>query len=53
MQRPSKEVLLSEKPDLVISEGIEGFMYDTAQGYPSVAEIEASGAFYTTHKERG
>ena len=44
MQWPSKEVLLSEKPDLVISEGIEGFMYDTAQGYPSVAEIEATGA---------
>ena len=44
MQWPSKEVLLSEKPDMVISEGIEGFMYDTAQGYPSVAEIEATGA---------
>ena len=44
MQWPSKEVLLNEKPDLVISEGIEGFMYDTSQGYPSVAEIEATGA---------
>jgi iron complex transport system substrate-binding protein len=41
---PSKEVLLSEKPDLVISEGLEGFAYDASKGYATVADIEAMGA---------
>lgn len=44
MQWPSKEVLLNEKPDLVIAEGLEGFMYDASKGYATVAEIEATGA---------
>ena len=44
MAWPSKEVLLTEKPDLVLSEGLEGFSYDAAKGYATVAEIEASGA---------
>ncbi len=44
MAWPSKEVLLSEQPDLVIAEGLEGFSYDSAQGYATVAEIEATGA---------
>lgn len=44
MAWPAKEVLLSEQPDLVISEGLEGFGYDSAQGYATVAEIEATGA---------
>ncbi|NJO83805.1 MAG: ABC transporter substrate-binding protein [Blastochloris sp.] len=41
---PSREVLLSQEPDLVISEGLEGFAFDSAQGYATVAEIEATGA---------
>jgi iron complex transport system substrate-binding protein len=41
---PSKEVLFSEQPDLVVSEGLEGFAFDPAQGYATVAEIEATGA---------
>jgi iron complex transport system substrate-binding protein len=44
MAWPSKEVLLSQQPDLVISEGLEGFAYDPANGYATVAEIEATGA---------
>lgn len=44
MAWPSKEVLFSEQPDLVVSEGLEGFAFDPAQGYATVAEIEATGA---------
>lgn len=44
MAWPAKEVLLSQQPDLVISEGLEGFAYDPAMGYATVAEIEATGA---------
>lgn len=44
MAWPSKEVLLSEQPDLVIAEGLEGFSYDQSMGYATVAEIEATGA---------
>lgn len=44
MAWPAKEVLLSQQPDLVISEGLEGFAYDPANGHATVAEIEAAGA---------
>jgi iron complex transport system substrate-binding protein len=44
MAWPAREVLLAEQPDFVISEGLEGFGYDPAQGYATVAEIEAAGA---------
>jgi iron complex transport system substrate-binding protein len=44
MAWPAREVLLSEQPDLVISEGLEGFAFDAAAGYATVAEIEATGA---------
>jgi len=44
MAWPAREVLLAEQPDFVISEGLEGFGYDPAQGYATTAEIEASGA---------
>lgn len=44
MAWPSREVLLSETPDLVVSEGLEGFAFDTAQGYASVEQIEETGA---------
>jgi iron complex transport system substrate-binding protein len=41
---PSREVMLTENPDLVISEGLEGFAFDPAQGYATVAELEQNGA---------
>jgi iron complex transport system substrate-binding protein len=44
MAWPAKEVLLSQQPDLVISEGLEGFAYDPANGYATVSEIEATGS---------
>lgn len=44
MAWPSKEVLLSEAPDLVVGQSLEGFAFDTAQGYASVEQIEAAGA---------
>jgi iron complex transport system substrate-binding protein len=36
--------MLSQKPDLVISEGLEGFAFDPAQGYATVKELEQAGA---------
>jgi len=44
MMWPSREVLLSQQPDFVISEGLDSFGYDAAQGYATVEEIEATGA---------
>ena len=43
MAWPAKEVLLSQQPDLVISELLEGFAFDPAQGRATVAELEALG----------
>ncbi|MFN8440069.1 MAG: ABC transporter substrate-binding protein [Caldilineaceae bacterium] len=43
MDWPSKEVLLSQQPDLIISELMEGFAFDPAQGRATVAELEADG----------
>ena len=43
MAWPAKEVLLSQQPDLVISELMEGFAFDPAQGRATVAELEALG----------
>jgi len=44
MQWPPKEVTLSEKPDFVISELLEGYAFDGSLGYATVAELEAAGA---------
>ncbi|MGG4146854.1 ABC transporter substrate-binding protein [Paenibacillus algorifonticola] len=44
MSWPSKEVLLSEAPDLVVGQSLEGFAFDTSQGYASVEQIEEGGA---------
>ena len=41
---PSKEVLLSERPDFVTGQELVGFAFDTAQGYASVKQIEQTGA---------
>ncbi|NJR64950.1 MAG: ABC transporter substrate-binding protein [Leptolyngbyaceae cyanobacterium CRU_2_3] len=40
---PSREVMLTQNPDLVISEGLEGFAFDPAAGYATVAELERNG----------
>lgn len=44
MSWPSKEVLLSEDPDLVVGQSLAGYAFDTSQGYASVQQIEADGA---------
>lgn len=41
---PSKEVLLSEKPDFVTGQVLEGYAFDTAQGYASVKQLQQAGA---------
>lgn len=41
---PSKEVLLSEKPDFVTGQVLEGFAFDASQGYASVEHLEQAGA---------
>lgn len=41
---PSREVLLTQEPDFVVSELIEGFAFDESQGYATVAQIEETGA---------
>ena len=41
---PSREVMLTQTPDLVVSEGLEGFAFDPAQGYATVDELEQNGA---------
>ena len=40
---PSREILLTQNPDLVISEGLDGFAFDPSQGYATVAELEQAG----------
>lgn len=40
---PSKEVLLSETPDLVTGQVLEGYAFDTSQGYASVEQLEEAG----------
>ncbi|WP_343045044.1 ABC transporter substrate-binding protein [Paenibacillus lemnae] len=44
MSWPSKEVLLSQAPDLVVGQSLEGFAFDTSQGYASVEQIEEGGS---------
>ncbi|NJL20322.1 MAG: ABC transporter substrate-binding protein [Leptolyngbyaceae cyanobacterium SM1_3_5] len=41
---PTREVMLTQNPDLVVSEGLEGFAFDPAEGYATVAELEQAGA---------
>ncbi|MCC6607492.1 MAG: ABC transporter substrate-binding protein [Anaerolineae bacterium] len=41
---PTKEVMIEAQPDLVVAEGLDNFAYDAAQGFATVAELEASGA---------
>jgi iron complex transport system substrate-binding protein len=41
---PSREVMLSQQADLVVSEGLSGFGYDATKGYATVEELEAAGA---------
>ena len=44
MSWPSKEVLLSEDPDLVIGQSLTGYAFDTSHGYASVQQVEQAGA---------
>ena len=41
---PSRETVLSQEPDLVLAQVLEGFSFDTSSGYASVQEIEQGGA---------
>lgn len=41
---PTREVMLTQNPDLVISEGLEGFAFDPSEGYATVTELEQAGA---------
>ncbi|PPF34381.1 ABC transporter substrate-binding protein [Rathayibacter sp. AY1A3] len=41
---PSKEVLLSEQPDFVTGQVLDGFAFDASQGYASVEQLEQAGA---------
>ncbi|PPG28603.1 hypothetical protein C5E10_13520 [Pseudoclavibacter sp. RFBG4] len=41
---PSKEVLLSQQPDFVTGQVLEGFAFDASQGYASVEQLEQAGA---------
>ncbi|SDS12620.1 iron complex transport system substrate-binding protein [Paenibacillaceae bacterium GAS479] len=43
MSWPSKEVLLSKSPDLVVGQSLEGYAFDVSQGYASVEQIEKGG----------
>jgi iron complex transport system substrate-binding protein len=43
-QFPTREVMLTQKPDLVVSEGLQGWAFDPAKGYATVAELEKVGA---------
>ncbi|WP_395729045.1 ABC transporter substrate-binding protein [Nakamurella sp.] len=44
MSFPSKEVLLSENPDFVTGQVLDGSAFDPAQGYATVPQIEQTGA---------
>lgn len=44
MSFPSKEVLLSERPDFVTSQVLDGYAFDPSQGYATVRQIEQTGA---------
>lgn len=44
MRWPAREAMLTQQPDLVVSEGLTGFAFDPAQGYATVADLEAAGA---------
>lgn len=41
---PSKEVLLSERPDFVTGQVLDGYAFDPSQGYATVEQLEQSGA---------
>lgn len=41
---PNREEMLTAQPDLVVTEGLESFAFDAAQGYATMAEVEAMGA---------
>ncbi|MEM1242073.1 MAG: ABC transporter substrate-binding protein [Cyanobacteria bacterium P01_H01_bin.26] len=44
MRWPSREVMLTQNADLIVSEGLDGFAFDPAQGYATAAELTQAGA---------
>ena len=40
---PNKEEMIKAQPDLIVTEGLDTFAFDSAQGFATVAEIEAMG----------
>jgi iron complex transport system substrate-binding protein len=41
---PNREQMLTAAPDLIVTEGLDTFAFDSSQGYATVAEVEAAGA---------
>ncbi|MBF4621442.1 ABC transporter substrate-binding protein [Clavibacter sp. VKM Ac-2542] len=41
---PSKEVLLSEAPDFVTGQVLDGYAFDASRGYATVEQLEQTGA---------
>ncbi len=41
---PNKEEMLKAQPDLVVTEGLDSFAFDPAQGFATIPEVEAMGA---------
>jgi iron complex transport system substrate-binding protein len=41
---PNKEEMIKAHPDLIVTEGLDTFAFDSAQGFATVTEIEQMGA---------
>jgi len=41
---PNKEEMLKAQPDLVVTEGLDSFAFDAAQGFATIEQVEAMGA---------
>jgi iron complex transport system substrate-binding protein len=41
---PNREQMIAAQPDLIVTEGLNTFVFDAAQGFATVAEIEDTGA---------
>lgn len=41
---PNREEMLQAQPDLVVTEGLDSFAFDAAQGFATILEVEAMGA---------
>lgn len=43
MYIPNREQMIAAKPDLIVTEGLDTFAFDSAQGFATLAEIEQNG----------